>query len=131
MRPVVRFIRMKYTRQQLDEIARHLLATGHFFYRHEFVWGFTPAFRNTAGTEFYFIAGHRILTPREMYAHLVRTWVPVTPEERMFFQNRLTAHFASLPQTVPPWTGVSVAEMIEETCVVMQDQTFPNGAIAV
>ncbi len=123
---------MRYTRQQLDTIARHLLADGYFFYRHEFVWGYSPALRNTAGTCFYFVAGNRVLTPREMYAHLVRTWVPVSSEERMFFQHRLTAHFASLPQDVPAWRGLSVTEMLAaDTCLSLQDQPIAGDAIAV
>ncbi|MGC4073045.1 MAG: hypothetical protein QM760_11080 [Nibricoccus sp.] len=103
---------MNYNRRQLDEIARQLIRDGYFFYRHDFVWGFTPAFRNVRGTHFYFIANDQILTPRQMYTHLVKTWCPASAEEQMFFQNRLTAHFAALPAAVPSWHGLTPAEML-------------------
>ncbi len=102
---------MHYDRQQLDDIARHLITLGYFFYRHEFPWGVTPAFRNVPGTRFYFIAQGEVLTPRQMHAHLLRTWHPATKEEIMFYQNRLGAHFAALPD-VPAWAGASPAQMI-------------------
>ena len=103
---------MKYDRQQLDDIARYLIKEGYFFYRHEFAWGVTPSFRNVPGTRFYFIAGGDVLTPRQMHAHLLRTWRPATREEVMFFHNRLSAHFAALPGDVPEWTGASPAQMV-------------------
>ena len=106
------FCRMNYNRRQLDEIARQLIKDGYFFYRHDFVWGFTPAFRNTKGTHFYFITKEEILTPRQMYTHLVKTWCPASAEEEMFFKNRLTAHFAALPGSVPIWSGLTPAEML-------------------
>jgi len=111
---------MNYTRRQLDEIARHLIKDGYFFYRHEFVWGFTPSFRDLKGSRFYFIADGEILTPREMYAHLVKTWNPRTTEETMFFQHRLTAHFAALPASVPRWSGLTPVEML--SAEVFQNQ---------
>jgi hypothetical protein len=103
---------MNYTRRQLDEMARQLIRDGFFFYRFDFVWGFTPAFRNVRGTEFYFIANGAVLTPRQMYTHLVKTWHPTAPDEQMFFRNRLTAHFAALPRDVPIWRGASPTEML-------------------
>jgi hypothetical protein len=103
---------MNYNRRQLDEIARQLISDGYFFYRHDFVWGFTPAFRNAKGTHFYFIATDQILTPRQMYTHLVKTWRPTSTDEEMFFQNRLTAHFAALPSGVPVWSGLTPVEML-------------------
>lgn len=103
---------MNYTRHQLDEMARQLIRDGFFFYRFDFVWGFTPAFRNVRGTEFYFIANGSVLTPRQMYTHLVKTWHPTAADEQMFFRNRLTAHFAALPRDVPIWQGASPAEML-------------------
>jgi hypothetical protein len=103
---------MNYDRRQLDDIARYLKAEGYFFYRHDFVWGVTPSFRNVRGTRFYFIADGDVLTPQQMYAHLVETWRPVAYDERMFFQNRLAAHFAVLPRDVPEWSGLSPEQMI-------------------
>jgi hypothetical protein len=103
---------MPYDRQQLDDMARHLIRAGYFFYRHEFPWGKTPSFRNAPGTRFYFIADGDVLTPRQMHAHLLRTWHPTVIDEIMFFQNRLAAHFAALPGDVPEWTGASPAQMI-------------------
>ena len=103
---------MNYDRRQLDDIARYLIKEGYFFYRHEFVWGITPSFRNVPGTHFYFIANNDVLTPRQMYTHLVKTWHPTAPDDVMFFKNRLTAHFAALPRDVPDWRGASPARMI-------------------
>ena len=123
---------MNYTRQHLDEIARQLIRDGYFFYRHDFVWGFTPAFRNTKGTHFYFIVNAAILTPRQMYTHLVKTWCPETADERMFFQNRLTAHFAALPADVPPWTGLSPVDMLSQEVFQPQEMDGEHaGAYAV
>lgn len=116
---------MNYNRRQLDEIARQLIRDGYFFYRHDFVWGFTPAFRNVRGTHFYFIANGEILTPRQMYTHLVKTWRPGTTEEQMFFQNRLTAHFAALPGSVPSWNGLNPVEMLSSE--VFQPQSAMDG----
>jgi hypothetical protein len=103
---------MHYDRRHLDDMARHLLKAGYFFYRHQFPWGVSPSFRNVPGTRFYFIAEGEVLTPRQMHAHLLRTWNPETQEEVMFFQNRLSAHFATLPGDVPDWDGASPEQMI-------------------
>ena len=106
---------MTYDRRQLDDIARCLIKDGYFFYGHEFVWGLTPAFRDIAGRHFYVIAGDEVLTPRQMYTHLVKTWHPSAPDAVLFFRNRLTAHFAALPRDVPDWSGPSPSEMISRS----------------
>ena len=109
----VHFAFMNYSHRQLDEIARHLIKEGYFFYRLSFVWGDTPSFRNVRGTHFYFIAGEEVLTPRQMHAFLVHAWKPTAPEEIMFFKNRLAAHFVALPKDVPDWDGASLREILE------------------
>ena len=103
---------MKYSNRQLDEIARHLIKDGYFFYRLSFVWGDTPSFRNVRGSAFYFIAGEEILTPRQMHSFLLHSWKPTGQEEIMFLKNRLAAHFAALPKDVPEWSGPSLHEML-------------------
>ena len=120
---------MTYSHRQLDEIARHLIKEGYFFYRLSFVWGPTPSFRNVRGTHFYFIAGEEVLTPRQMHAFLVHAWKPTAHEEVMFFKNRLAAHFAVLPKDVPDWDGASLSEMLDGSAasVVRHAQQLAEG----
>lgn len=119
---------MNYTRRQLDQIARQLIRDGFFFYRLDFVWGQTPALRNVKGTQFYFIADGEVLTPRQMYTHLVKTWHPTATDEVMFFKHRLTAHFAALPGEVPLWRGATPAEMLAADAFQRQEAVSDQTA---
>jgi hypothetical protein len=111
---------MHYSDKTLDAIARQILPLGFFFYRQYFMWGQTPAIRNLAGTQFYFLDGDSFVTPSQLAKRLNENWRPVALDEFTFSANGGVDSFCAALPSPAPWGGPSVDALLEADRVAHQ-----------